>query len=97
MLAMSHASLSPVSPRSSSAASVSPSEDHCCIPVCVGIFPLPGRSSGCPLLPPQTRTCPIEASGSSVIKMLSHFDQLNKHPRLAHNFCCPFALAKCCG
>jgi hypothetical protein len=32
---------------------------------------LPGRSSGCPPLPPQTRTCPIKASGSSVAAGLS--------------------------
>jgi hypothetical protein len=32
---------------------------------------LPGRSSGCPPLPPQTRTCPIKASGSSVAGGLS--------------------------
>jgi hypothetical protein len=32
---------------------------------------VPGRSSGCPPLPPQTRTCPIKASGSSVAGGLS--------------------------
>jgi hypothetical protein len=34
-------------------------------------FATPGRSSGYPPLPPQTRTCPIKASGSSVTAGLS--------------------------
>src|SRR5664280_843119 len=37
---MLHVSLSPLFPKSSSAASVSPSEDQRCIPVCAEIIPL---------------------------------------------------------
>ncbi len=52
---------------------------------------LPGRSSGCPPLPPQTRTCPIKASGSSVAMGRGPRRTKQVTPRLAHNFCCPMA------
>jgi hypothetical protein len=52
---------------------------------------VPGRSSGFPPLPPQTRTCPIKASGSSVTTGLSPWLTKQVTPRLAHNFCCPLA------
>ena len=47
---------------------------------------LPGRSTGYPALPPQTRTWSFPSYGSSVLILFTKLETNQATPRLAHNF-----------
>ena len=49
----------------------------------------PGKGTGYPAPSPQTRTCAINASGSSVASSLRQWLTKQATPRLAHNFADP--------
>jgi hypothetical protein len=56
---------------------------------------LPGKGTGYPAPSPQTRTCAMNASGSSVANSLRAWLTTQATPRLAHTFAGP-GPARCC-
>ena len=56
----------------------------------------PGKGTGYPAPSPQTRTCAMNTSGSSVASSLRQWLTKQATPRLAHNFADP-GPARCCG
>ena len=57
---------------------------------------LPGKGTGSPAPSPQTRTCAMNASGSSGASSLRQWRTTQATPRLAHN-CADPGPARCCG
>ena len=62
----------------------------------LGCRRLPGKGTGYPAPSPQTRTCAMNASGSSVASSLRQWLTKQATPRLAHN-CADPGPARCCG